>query len=151
MSEYKMNLTGWQAIVVIVVFIGIFGVRLMTFNDKTGDKDLMKHIDTQLMMEYAPHVAGKLRAALDSDDKVEMDKGVESVLTTKVNIDSVQASYPLFDFSIPKEVVIKVAFSLDDAAGTSDKRTIYYLFKKSAFGWHYEYITTAVSYYLNFV
>ena len=151
MSEYKMNLTGWQAIVVIVVFMGIVGFRLMTFNDKTGDKDLMKHIDTQLMMEYAPHVADKLRAALDSDDKVEMDKGVESVLTTKVNVDSVKASYPLFDFSIPKEVVIKVDFSLDDAAGTSDKRTIYYQFKKSAFGWHYEYITTAVSYYLNFV
>lgn len=151
MSEYKLNLTGWQAIVVIVVFVGIVGIRLVTFNDKTGDKDLMKHIDTQLMSEYAPHVAGKLQAALDSDDKVEMDKGVESVLTTKVNIDSVKASYPIFDFSTPKDVIIKVEFSLDDASGKGDKRTIYYHFKKSVLGWHYEYITTAVSYYLNFV
>jgi len=34
MSEHKIELTGWKAIVVVVVLIGVLGARLMTFNDK---------------------------------------------------------------------------------------------------------------------
>ena len=150
MSELKIQLKGWQAIVVAVVLIGIVAVRFMSLNDMGNDKDLMKRVDTLLMDEYSPYVAEKLRAAYDKDPKGKTDKSVESVLSTKVNIVSVQASYPIFDFSIPKDVVIKVVFSLDEDTETGEKRTIYYLFRKGVLGWQYQYITTSLSYYLNF-
>jgi hypothetical protein len=150
MSGLKIQLTGWQAIVVVVVLVGVVAVRFMTLSDMRNDKDLVKHIDILLMDEYSPHVAGKLRAAYDTGDKTEIEKSVKSVTSTKVNIVSVQASYPVLDFSTPKDVVIKVVFSLDDANETGEKRTIYYLFRHGVVGWQYQYITTSLSYYLNF-
>lgn len=151
MTEYKAKLKGWQAIVGVVIVIAFVGVRLMTFSDKKDDKTLMKQIDVQLMCEYSPHVAEKLRAAHDTGDEGKIQEAVTSVTSTKVNIESVKASYPLFDFSIPKDVVIKVEFSLDDASGAGDTRTIYYLFRHGAFGWQFRYVTSVVNYYLNFM
>ena len=150
MSELKIQLTGWQAIIALVVFIGVIVIRLMTLSDMRDDKDLMKQIDTLLMDEYSPYVAEKMRDAVDKGEKDEIENAANSVTTTKVNIVSVQASYPIFKFSLPKDVVIKVVFSLDDATETGEKRTIYYLFKRGVFGWQYQYITSSLSYYLNF-
>lgn len=99
MSELKIQLKGWQAIVVAVVLIGVIVARFMTLNDMRNDKELMKRIDTLLMDEYSPYVAEKLR----------------------------------------------------DAYNTGENRTIYYLFKHGAFGWQYQYITTSLSYYFNFI
>ena len=151
MSEFKIQLTGWQAIVVAIALIGVVAVRFMTLDDMRNDRDLMKHIDTLLMDEYSPHVAEKLRTAYDTGDKDELGEAVESVTTTDVNVDSVRASYPLFDFSLPKDVVIKVEFSLSDASGQGAKRTIYYLFRSGTFGWQYQYVASNWSYYLNFL
>ena len=150
MSELKIQLKGWQAIILAFVLIGVVTVRFMTLKDMRNDKELMKHIDTLLMDEYSPYVSENIRAAYDRGAKGKIDKSVKSILSTKVNILSVQASYPIFDFSIPKDVVIKVVFSLDDDTETGEKRTIYYLFRRGAFGWQYQYITTSLSYYLNF-
>jgi hypothetical protein len=150
MSELKIQLTGWQAIIALVVFIGVIVIRLMTLSDMRDDKDLMKQIDTLLMDEYSPYVAEKMRDAVDKGEKDEIENAANSVTTTKVNIVSVQASYPIFKFSLPKDVVIKVVFSLDDATETGEKRTIYYLFKRGVLGWQYQYITSSLSYYLNF-
>jgi hypothetical protein len=127
MSEYKFQLTGWQAIVAIVVLIGIFGIRLITFSDLEDDETL--------------------------GDTDEFDELVQSVTSTTLNIESVKASYPLFKFSSPKKVVVKVTYSLDDDSGTREKGTNYYLFKHGSLGnsWSYKREATVVSYYLNFV
>jgi hypothetical protein len=151
MSELKIQLSGWQAILVVIVLIGVIAVRFMTINDMRDDDDLMRHVNRLLMDEYAPHVADRLRSALDSVDKGEMAESVKSITSTKINIVSVQASYPLFKFSSPKDVVIKVVFSLGSAAEAGEERTIYYLFRHGVFGWQYQYITTSFSYYLNFM
>ena len=151
MSEVNIKLGGWQAIVVIVAFLGVIALRLATLSDQKDDQDLMKHIHTQLLMEYAPHVAEKLRSALDAGDKGRVEEAVESVTSTRVNVRSVRASYPVFDFSTPRDVVIKVVFSLDDASGSGEERTVYYLFRQGAFGWQFRHETTAMRYYSNFI
>ena len=78
---------------------------------------------------------------------------MESVTTAKLNVESVQASSPLFNFSTSKDVVVKVTYSLDDASGTRDRKTKYYLFKHGSVGnsWSYKYESNVVSYYLNFI
>lgn len=153
MSEYKFQLTGWQAIVALVILIGIFGIRLMTFSDLRDDENLVEKIELQLIADYFPDDVENLKAAYESGDTDEFDELVQSVTSTTLNIETVQASYPLFKFSSSKKVVVKVSYSLDDDSGTRAKGTNYYLFKHGSIGnsWSYKREATVVSYYLNFV
>jgi hypothetical protein len=153
MSELKIKLTGWQAIAVVVVFIGIFGIRLMTFNDERDDADLMRQIELQLMTDYFPDDVEKLKAAYETGDMDEVEEVAQSITSTTLNVESVKASYPLFDLSTPKDVVVKVTYSLNDDSGTREKATNYYLFKQGYLGniWTYKHETSVVSYYLNFI
>ena len=153
MSEFNIKVTGWKAIAAVVVVIGIFGVRLMTFSDKKDDNALMRKIELQLMTDYFPDDVEKLKAVYEAGDVDEVERVAKSITTTRLNIESVQASSPLFDFSTPKDVVVKVRYSLQDASGTRERGTNYYLFKHGALGnsWQYKYQTSAVFYYLNFL
>ena len=78
---------------------------------------------------------------------------LQSITSTKINIESVQTSFPLFDFTTRKEVVVKDRYSLDDADGNRKKRTNYYLFDHGSLGnvWSYKWDTSALKYYLNFM
>lgn len=151
MSEIKIQFTGWQTVIVIVILIGVIAGRFIGLADMSGDEGLMKKLDTLLLDEYSPYVVEKMRSAVDSGDGNELAQSVKSVANTKVHIISVQASYPVFDFSTPKKVVVKVVFSLDNSQFEGEKRTIYYLFEHGLFGWHYQYITSSWKYYLNFM
>ncbi|MBT3311269.1 MAG: hypothetical protein HN737_10070 [Desulfobacterales bacterium] len=151
MSEVKFELKGWQAVVAVVVLIGIVAVRIMPLSDMKRDKELMKDINKQLLSEYAPHVSEKVQSAYDTGDEDKLSKAVDSATSTKVNIHSVKASYPIFNFSTSKEVVVKVEFSLDDSSGKGKKKIIYYLFRNGILGWTFQHETTVASYYLNFM
>jgi len=153
MSEHKIELTGWKAIVVVVVLLGVVGLRLVTFSDKKNDNALMRQIELQLTTDYFPNDVEKLKAVYETGDTDEMERMAESITSTKLNVESVEASYPLFDFSTPKKVVIKVKYSLNDASGTREKGTNYYLFQHGSLfnTWRYKYKTGVVSYYLNFL
>lgn len=151
MPEQTIKLTGWQAIVGIVILTALIGVRVMTMTDKKNDQALMKQLDVQIMCDYYPDLADRIKSVQDTDNAEEAHAIVQSVTSTKPVIESVTAGSALFDFSSPKKVVVRVIFSLEDDAGTIDHRTRYYLFEKSLFGWHFKHETTAVSYYLNFI
>lgn len=152
MSESKIKLTGWQAIAVVVVFIGAFGIRLMTLSDKKDDDALVRQIEMRLMTDYLPNDVEKLKAVYETGDVDDVDRVVESIASTKLNVESAKASFPLFKFSTPKDVVVKVCYSVNDASGTREKGMKYYLFRHGALGntWQYKYESGPVSYYLNF-
>ena len=152
MTEYKTKLKGWQIIAALVVMAGVFGVRLMTFNDKKDDKALMRQLEIQLKCDYLPGEVDRTKAATKSGNKDKMRKTAESIASTKLNIESVQASYPLLKFSTKKDVVIKVVYSLKDSEGARGKKTKYYLFNHGAIGnnWQYKHESSVVAYYLNF-
>ncbi|OGV65815.1 MAG: hypothetical protein A2283_07755 [Lentisphaerae bacterium RIFOXYA12_FULL_48_11] len=153
MSKHEVKLNGWQALAGIVALAGIFGFRLMTFSDKTGDKALMREIEIQLKSGYFPEEVKKLKAVYETGDKNQMANAVESITSARLNIESVQASSPLFEFSTSKEVVVKVSYTLKDASGTGDRKTSYYLFHHGSIGnvWTYKYKTSSLRYYLNFL
>jgi hypothetical protein len=151
MAEYKMTMSGWQAAIIAVVLIGVVVLRLTTISDMRGDDGLMQHIHSLMMDEYSPYMADKLREVYNSERQDKKKQSVESVLSTEMKIISVQASYPVFKFSIPKDVVIKVVYSLEEADTIGEERTIFYLFKYGAFGWQYQHISTSFRYYLNFI
>ncbi len=153
MSELNIKLTGWKAVAVIVVLIGILGVRLMTFSDLRDDETLMKKLELQLLTDYFPDDVETLKAAFETGNTDEIEEVANSITSTTLNVESVKASYPLFKFTSPKKVVVKVTYSLDDDSGTRERATNYYLFKHGSLGnfWTYKRETTAVSYYLNFI
>lgn len=152
MSEYKVKLAGWQVIVGVVVLIGLVGVRIMTFSDKTDDDDLMEELELLLMTDYFPDDVERLGAVLETGDRDKVGRVAKSITSTKLNIESVQVSSPLFSFSTSKDVVVKVGYSLIDASGTRDKGTKYYRFNHGSLVkvWQYKFGSNVISYYLNF-
>ena len=54
MAEQKIELTGWKAIVAIVVLLGVVGLRLVTLSDKKSNAALMKEIELRLTTDYFP-------------------------------------------------------------------------------------------------
>ncbi|MGA1796560.1 MAG: hypothetical protein ACMUIL_11950 [bacterium] len=147
-----MKLKGWQAAVVLAVLVGLVGIRFMTFQDKTDDENLMRDLEMQLKSDYLPEETERLRAAVDSGDMDRISKVAESVTGAKPKIESVQISSPLLDFSTPRDVVVRVVYSLAEGTRTRDRKMLYFLYSHGSIGntWSYQYETTAVRYYLNF-
>ncbi len=114
---------------------------------------LMQSLEVELMSDYYPDLADRLKAAVETDDADAISKVAASVTTTKVEFQSVRVSSPLFDFSSPKDVVVEVRYALHDDAGGREERTRYYLYRHRAIGnsWQYQYETGATRYYLNFL
>lgn len=153
MAEAEIKLSGWHAVVAIVA-LGVFLVfRILSMGDASGDEALMQKLKVQLASEYYPGEAERLRVAMDSGDAAEIDAVAQSVINTRLNLDEVKTSFPLFDFSSSKDVVVKVAYSLEDNSGTHHADTKYYLYRYGAIGdnWSYQYEVSAVSFYLNFM
>jgi hypothetical protein len=149
--QYNLRINGWAALVIAVVLLGVIGVRLMTFNDKKDDEELMQEIETQLVSEYLPDDAERLAAAYESGNEGELSAVADSITSSEMEVKSVKVSSPLFDFSSSKEAVVKVEYSLNDDMGARKEGTVYYLFERHSLGWQYMYESNAVSYYLNFI
>ncbi len=152
MSQANIKLKGWQAVLALIVLVGLGGVRFVTFQDKTDDKNLMRNLETQIKCDYMPKETAKMQAAVDSGNRNKISEAALSVTTAKPKIDSVQISAPLLDFSTSKDVVVKVVYSMTEGSKTRDRETLYFLYRHNALGntWSYQYKTTAISYYLNF-
>ncbi len=152
MSQANIKLSGWQAVLALVVLAVLVGVRFMTFQDKTDDRELMQNLETQIISDYLPKETERLRVAVDSGDRDRISKVADSVTGAKPKIESVQISSPLLDFSTPKDVVVKVVYSLAEGSKSRDRKTLYFLYRHGAIGntWSYQYETTSMRYYLNF-
>jgi len=150
-DDVKITFTGWQAVIVLVFFAGVFCVRLMTFNDMRGDEALVKKLEVEMASIYNPRMVEKVRDAAFGAGAGSPD-AVGTALSTKIHIESVQTSYPLFTLSNRKKVVVKVGYSMADNSGAAEKGTVYYLYDHSSIGnyWSYQYETSSWHYYLNF-
>ena len=69
MAEMNIKLKGWQAVVALVVLVGLLGLRFMTFRDRMDDATLVRELETQIMLGYMPDVLDRLEQAMDSGDE----------------------------------------------------------------------------------
>ena len=153
-QELKFELSGWKAVVVIVVLIAALGIRIVSMGDKKNDTKLMEKVKFELMTEYYPSDVEKLKAAVATGKNDEITKVTSSVLTTKLRIKSLKASYSIFDFSSKgKDIIVKVKYSLDDQFGTRKAGTQYYRFENGPLfnTWEYKGKSFAFSYWSNFI
>lgn len=153
MAQLNIHLKGWQIAVALIVLAGLAGFRLITFQDKTGDTNLMRDLERQIVSDYFPRETERLRTAVNSGDNRKISEVTESVTNAKTKIEAVQISSPLFSASTSENVVVRVVYSLAEGSETRDRKTLYFLYKHGAIGntWSYQYKTTAIRYYMNFI
>ncbi len=151
MPEVEMKFSGWQAVVAIIVVAALMGARVMSFSDQRGDQELMKDLEIQIMSDYLPEYVDRLKADYATGESEKIAQMAESFTTHQVNVEEVKISSPLLDFSAPRDVVVKVTYSLTDSAGTLERKTVYFLYSHGGLAnrWSYQYETSAISYYLN--
>jgi len=149
MPEKTIKLSGLNAIIASVILLGVVLVRVTSIGQNT-DEELMSALNIQLMSEFYPNQVARLKAALMQTDLDAIEEDASSILKAKINISAVITSYPVMDFSSPKNVIVKVTYTLDD--GASD-RIKFYRFKEVLLGskWLYQAESNVISFYLNFL
>ena len=153
MSEHKIKFSGWQALLACVLIAGVLVVRFTSFDEQKYNRALVKKLESELRAEYLPGDVENLRLATETGQRSEVQSAAATVMTTKLNIQSVRTSFPLFEFSTSQKVIVKVIYSLEDKFGKRAEGTKYYLFRYGAIGdvWEYRYPSNAVFFYLNFI
>jgi hypothetical protein len=151
-SEIKFELTGWKAILVLIAVVILTGFRFLSFQDKIGDEKLIQNLKQQILSDYLPQDVDRLKQAVESGDHTRISQAAATVTGTEINIESVQMSAPLVDFSTSKDVVVKVVYSLRNGSEVQNRKTLYLLYNHGAVEntWSYCCQTSALSYYLNF-
>ncbi len=149
----NIHLKGWQIVAALIVLAGLAGFRLITFQDKTGDLNLMRDLERQIISDYFPGEADRLREAVNSGDSNKISDVTDSITNAKPKIESVRISSPLFSVSTSEDVVVKVVYSLTEGTKTRDRKTLYLLYKHGAIGntWSHQHKTTAIRFYMNLI
>lgn len=149
MPEKTIKLTGLNAIIASAILLAVLFVRLTSIGQNTDEK-LLNALDFQLMSEFYPNQVARMKAALEQTDLAAIEGDVSSILKARIGILAVQTSYPVMDFSFPKNVIVKVTYNFDDESGNKIK---YYRFKEGIIGskWLYQCESNVISYYLNFL
>lgn len=153
MSQLKINLKGWHAAIAIVVVVVLVGVRLITFQDKSNDMNLVHDLERQIKSYTMPKEVSRLQSATASGDLEEMAESAESIASSRLNIESVRISSPLLQLSTPMDVVVKVVYSIREGEKTRDRETMYFLYSHGPIGqrWTYQRKTSRLQYYMNFL
>lgn len=152
MAEKNFTFTGWSAVIVIIAVVGLFGYRVMTFRSLETNEKLVEEVTMLLQQEYFPDDVAKMKELYASGQTGELGKAVESTTTTRINIYSIKAGFPPFNFSSRKrKVVIKVDYSITDVNGVRQEGTKYYRFDHAPTvnSWQWGREVTVISYYLN--
>jgi len=104
------------------------------------------------MFDVYPDQARRLQAAQAAGDTERLEILARQVSDTQLEILSLKASQPLFDFSSPREVVVKVDYLMKEGGTSESSTTAYLLYEYHSLGnnWRHIRSSTAMSYYLNF-
>jgi hypothetical protein len=152
MPEKTIRLTGWSALAVIVVVVGLFGYRVLTLRNLEDNDKLVQEVKILLQTEYLPDDVRNMESLYESGKTEELGKAVESLATTIINIESITAGIPPFNLkSERRKVVTKVVYSITDVNGVRQEGTKYYRFDYAPMvnSWQWGREVTAISYYLN--
>ena len=154
MAEKTFTFTGWTAVLIIVAVVGLFGYRVMTFRNLETNEKLVQEVTMLLQHEYFPGDVARMKELFEAGQTEELGKAVESATTTQINIYSIKAGFPPFNFSSKRrKVVTKVEYSITDVNGVRQEGTKYYRFDHAPIvnTWQLGREVSVISYYLNFL
>lgn len=152
-ATYELKLSGGKALLAGLAVLLLLLFRVVTLNQHIDDDELLRSIEIQLQSEHYPGHVEALKSALATEGVEAINTLVENLKSSGITIDSVKGSYPVFKFTSPKDVVVKVRYTAVDDSGQVSAFVKYYLYTEGALGlrWQYHRETTVISYYLNFL
>ena len=151
MTEQKFTLTGWKAVAIIVVAVGLFGYRVLSFRSLENNDKLVEEVQMLLQTEYLPDDVRNMENLYESGNTAELGKAVQSLKTTSINIESITAGFPPFNFgSKSRKVITKVVYNITDVYEVRQEGTKYFSFEYYPIGNSRQrcYEVSAFSYYL---
>lgn len=152
MPEKTFTLTGWGAVAILVVAVGLFGFRVLTMRNLENNEKLVQEVKMLLQAEYLPDDVKNMENLYESGKTEELGKAVQSLATTSISIESIKAGFPTLNFdSKRKRVVTKVVYAIADDSGVRQEGTKYYAFDYAPLvnSWQFGREVTMISYYLN--
>ncbi|MBI9076920.1 MAG: hypothetical protein JEZ02_16045 [Desulfatibacillum sp.] len=142
MSETEFTLTGWKAIVAVIIAVAVGGYSLVMRN-ATLDTQARDVISTWIAAEYASKALTKWEGADYAQNPQLAEQSAEEILAaTRVTIPSIKAK------GSKREPIVRVKILVDGQPPADGKGTRYYKMKFSPMtGWTMGHKVTAFSYY----
>lgn len=132
----SVTLTGWPAVIVLVLAVGVYGLTFLV-SRKTLDDEALAPIRLQLQGEYASALLPALDPAAPDPEAVERITDLEQLELTSV---SARGS--------GEDVVVRVEPRVNGQVPPDGREVRYYRMSYSALtGWRVRHETTAFGYY----
>lgn len=150
MAQTEIQLKGWHGVLALIGLGILFLVRIATFGDGLSDESLVKALRKEMVINHYEALTANLPGKIREQGRVDLDEEIADNLM----FESIKTSYPFLDFSSPRDVVVKVTFSIRGEYGPGDPITEYYLYRYRTIGfkkWEYRHKTGKLVYYMNFI
>ncbi|MFE8070281.1 hypothetical protein QQM79_04415 [Marinobacteraceae bacterium S3BR75-40.1] len=146
MAEMKFQFTGINAVIALIVVVALVGLRLATLGE-SDDPALREAVKTELMSELGGRT-GEALANLDRTNPEAVRKLTQEASLDAIHIHRLSVSKPLLSLSSDEKAIVRVQYNLAD----DPEEVKYWQFRHSPIGgWRYQYTSTVVGYYLNFL
>ncbi len=146
MSEIKIKLTGWKALVALVVVAGFLGYRYYALHT-TVATEAADELRFWLAAEYIAAGLPALEEAVESGDAVAAELQAQEILAReRIEFTEISARGSADD------VVVRVELLVDGRAPPVGKPVRFFRMKHSMVtGWRMQREVHAISYYLRFI
>ncbi len=146
MSEIKIKLTGWKAVLVIVAVAGFLGYRYYTLHT-TVATEAADELRFWLAAEYMAAGLPALEQAVESGDAVAAEIQAQEILARE-RIEFTELSAR----GSPEDVVVRAEILVDGRAPPVGGPVRYFRMEHSMVtGWRMQREVHAISYYLKFI
>lgn len=127
----KIQLTGWKAVLLILVIVGFTGYRILGVHDVSDNTGLVQAIQTELENKIRRQILPELQEAYNNNNLEEARELQEELSDYEVEVHKVISSEPIIPFLSSKEFMVGVTFSY--AMEPEVNETVYLEVEKLAF------------------
>jgi len=142
-SDIKLQLSGWKAIVVIGIVVAVAGYRFMAVRTtlETGGADELK---MWVLADYVRQGLPALEQALESGDMQAAETQAQQLIASeRIQFTEMKAR------GTPDDLVVRVKIRVDGGAPPDGREVRYFRMSHSTItGWRMERETTKLGYYL---
>ncbi len=143
MSEVKIRVTGWKAIVVLIIAVAFVGYRYYSVRTtlETGAADELRF---WLAAEYIAQGLPALEEAVERGDAAAAEEQAREIIARdRIEFTEMSAR------GEPDDVVVRVKIRVDGRAPPDGEEVRYFRMRHSTVtGWRMRWETTALGYYL---
>ena len=145
MSDIKLRLTGWKALVVIAIVAAIAGYRFLAVRT-TLETEGADELRMWILADYSRQGLPALEQALESGDAAAAEAQANQLIAnSRIQFTEMSAR------GSPDDLIVRVKIRVDGGLPPDGKEVRYFRMRHSTvLGWRMTRETYALAYYLNF-